>query len=94
LCGRAEQEQGAARAEDREVYRVVLQHVRRYREKLAYEGETPLNEEGDRTTNALERWWRQAKRNCRVRHGRAELVRDMRVLRATAFLVGNLAIKE
>jgi hypothetical protein len=95
LCGRWEQaRQSSGRADEQEIYGIVLAHVRRYEGKLAYEGDRPLNKEGDRTTNALEAWWRQTKRRCRQRHGRAELVRDMRVLPATALLVGDLAIKE
>jgi hypothetical protein len=86
--------QASSQREEQQIYTIVVQHLRRYQGKLAYEGDDPLNEEGDRTTNALEQWWRQSKRRCRVRHGRANLVRDMRVLPATALLVGNLAIEE
>jgi hypothetical protein len=85
---------GSRQGEERRMYTIALEHVQRYQGKLVYEGETLLNEQGDRTTNMLERWWRQTKRRCRQRHGRTELVRDMRVLPATALLVGNLAIKE
>jgi hypothetical protein len=95
LCSKWEQaRQASGRAEEQEIYRIVVEHVRRYEGKLTYEGDGPLNEEEDRTTNALEQWWRQTKRVCRVRHGRANLVRDMRVLPATALLVGNLRIEE
>ena len=86
--------QASSQREEQQIYAIVLAHVRRYEGKLAYEGDSPLNEEGDRTTNALEQRWRQTKRCCRVRHGRAKLVRDRRVLPATALLVGNLAIEE
>jgi hypothetical protein len=95
LCVKWERaRQSSSRAEEQEIYGIVVEHVRRYEGKLTYEGDSPLAEEGDRTTNALEQWWRQTKRRCRVRHGRANLVRDMRVLPATALLVGNLTIEE
>jgi hypothetical protein len=94
LCGKWREESGRCGREEREMYEIVLTHVERYEGKLFYDGLEKLNEEGDRTTNELEREWRKAKRRCRGRHGRAELKKDMQVMPAEALLVGNLEIPE
>jgi hypothetical protein len=79
---------------EKQLYEIVLSHLERYEGKLLYEGTEELNEQSDRTTNALERTWRENKRRCRGRHGRAQVKKDMQVMPAEAMLVGNLAIPE
>jgi hypothetical protein len=58
--------------QEKELYAIVLKHVEKYEGKRFYEGTDKLNEEAERTTNDRERGWRQAKRRCRRRHGRAD----------------------
>jgi hypothetical protein len=89
---REQKEQSAA--QEKQLYEVVLSHVERYEGKLFYEGTAKLNEEGDRTTNELERFWRKEKRRCRRRRGNSELKKQMTVLPADALLVGNLEVAE
>jgi hypothetical protein len=79
---------------EKQLYEIALEHVERYEEKLFYRGEEKLNEEGDRTTNELQRRWRKAKRRCRRHHGNAELKKELQVLPAEALLVGNLEVPE
>src|SRR6202042_3326235 len=88
------QETESCPAREKQLYEVVLTHVDRYEGKLFYEAAEQLNEQSDRTTNDLERTWRETKRRCRGRHGRAQVKKDMQVLPAEALLVGNLAIPE
>jgi hypothetical protein len=94
LCVRWREAGERSGLEEKKMYEIVLTHVERYEDKLFYEGAEKLNEEEARTTNALERGWRKAKRRCRCRHGRAELKKDMQCLPAEALLVGNLEIPE
>jgi hypothetical protein len=94
LCEKWREEKDQCGKKEKEMYEIVLTHVERYEGKLFYTGAEKLNEEGDRTTNELEREWRKSKRRCRVRHGRAELKREMQVLPAEALLVGNLEVPE
>jgi hypothetical protein len=94
LCALWREEGERGGDQEKEMYEIVLWHVEKYEDKLFYEGSEQLNEEEDRTTNALERGWRKAKRRCRSRHGRAELKKDMQALPAEALLVGNLEIPE
>jgi hypothetical protein len=94
LCERWQKEKESRPAREKQLYEVVLSHLERYQGKLFYEGTEQLNEQSDRTTNDLERTWRDNKRRCRARHGRAKVKKDMQVLPAEAMLVGNLAIPE
>lgn len=94
LCTRWREEGEQSGGQEKEMYAIVLTHVEKYEGKLFYEGSEKLNEEDDRTTNELERGWRQVKRRCRSRHGRAKLKKDMQALPAEALLVGNLEIAE
>jgi hypothetical protein len=94
LCDKWRGERERGERQDKQLYEIVLDHVERYEGKLFYEGTEKLNEEGDRTTNELERNWRKVKRRCRSRHGRAEVKKDMQVLPAEALLVGNLEVPE
>jgi hypothetical protein len=94
LCERWRQEKEGTEPREKQLYEIVLTHVERYRGKLFYEGSEKLNEEGDRTTNELERRWRQVKRRCRRHHGNGELKKEMQALPAEALLVGNLEIPE
>jgi hypothetical protein len=89
---REQQEQSAGR--EKELYEIVLSHVERYEGKLFYGGAAKLNEEGERTTNELERSWRKVKRRCRRHHGNAELKQEMAVLPAEALLLENLEVPE
>jgi hypothetical protein len=93
-CAQWREESERGGQQEKEMYEIVLTHVEKYEGKLFYEGTDKLNEEADRTTNELERGWRQAKRRCHRRHGRAELRKDMQALPAEALLVGNLEIAE
>ncbi len=94
LCEKWCGEMARSGKEEKLMYEIVVSHVERYQGKLFYAGSEKLNEEGDRTTNELERQWRQAKRRCRLRHGRAGVKKDLQVLPAEALLVGNLEVPE
>lgn len=94
LCAQWWEQSERGGPQEKRLYEIVRKHVEKYEDKLFYEGTDKLNEEGDRTTNELERGWRQAKRRCRRRHGRAELKKDMQALPAEALLVGNLVTAE
>src|SRR5258708_6093208 len=73
------------------VYRALKKHA--YFSSINYNARyytlatTPLFAE-----DGLERTWRENKRRCRGRHGRAQVKKDMQALPAEAMLVGNLAI--
>ncbi len=88
------QAKDSSQEEDKRLYEIVLRHVEKYEGKLCYDGVARLNEEGDRTTNSLERHWRKVKRRCRRHHGNAELKKEMQVLPAEALLVANLEVAE
>lgn len=94
LCEKCRQEMERRPPREKHLYEIVLSHMERYEGKLLYEGAEELNERFDRTTNDLERTWRENKRRCRGRHGRAQVKKDMQVMPAEAMLVGNLAIPE
>ena len=94
LCEKWQHEMYSCPQREKQLYEIVLSHVQRYEGKLCYEGAEQLNTESDRTTNDLERTWRDNKRRCRGRHGRRQLKKDMQVMAAEAMLVGNLAIPE
>jgi hypothetical protein len=94
LCDKWREEKDQSETEDKRPYEIVLTHVARYENKLFYEGTEKLNEEGDRTTNELEREWRNFKRSCRRRHGRGKLKEEMRTMPAEVVLVENLKIPE
>ena len=94
LCEKWREEKDTWGEKEKQMVEIVLCHVERYADKLFYAGAEKLNEEGDRTTNELERHWRKTKRRCRVRHGRAALKKDMQVMPAEAMLVANMEIPE
>jgi hypothetical protein len=94
LCQKWLKEREGCPAREKQLYEIGLSHLQRYEGKLFYEGVEQLNEQSDRTTNGLERTWRQNKRKCRTRHGRSAVRKDMEVMPAEAMLVGNLAIPE
>jgi len=94
LCEKWRHEMESCEPHEKQLYEIVLAHVERYEGKLLYEGAEKLNERSDRTTNDLERTWRENKRRCRGRHGRAQVKKDMQVMPAETMLVGNLAIPE
>jgi hypothetical protein len=94
LCEKWRQETQRCGTRKKQLYEVVLSHLERYEGKLFYAGAEELNEQSDRTTNDLERTWRENKRRCRRRHGRAQVKKDMQGMPAEAMLVGNLAIPE
>jgi hypothetical protein len=94
LAEKWRQEMPRCATREKQLYEIVLSHLERYEGKLLYEGAEELNEQSDRTTNALERTWRENKRRCRGRHGRAQVKKDMQAMPAEAMLVGNLAIPE
>lgn len=94
LCERWQKEKESCPTREKPLYEVVLSHLERYEGKLFDEGTEGLNEQSDRTTNELERTWRENKRRCRGRHGRAKVKKEMQVMPAEAMLVGNLAIPE
>jgi hypothetical protein len=94
LCEKWRGEQERSGPKEKQMYDIVVTHVEKYEGKLFYEGSEKLNEEGDRTTNELEREWRKVKRRCRRHHGNAALKKEMQVLPAEALLVGNLEVPE
>jgi hypothetical protein len=94
MCNKWREEKEQVGEKEKWLYEIVLTHVARYEGKLFYEGTEKLNEEGDRTTNELEREWRKFKRRCRRRHGHGELKKDMQAMPAEALLVENLEIPE
>ena len=94
LCEKWRKEAEGCPEREKELYEVVLSHLQRYEGKLFYQAAEGLNEQSDRTTNDLERTWRENKRRCRGRHGRAKVKKDMQAMPAEAMLVGNLAIAE
>lgn len=94
VCQRWRQEKDTCPPREKQLYEIALAHVGRYEGKLFYDGAEELNEGSDRTTNDLERTWRGNKRRCRVRHGRAQVKKDLQVMPAEAMLVGNLEIHE
>jgi hypothetical protein len=94
LCQEWRQAKDSSAEAEKQLYEIVLGHVERYEDKLCYGGSQRLNEEGDRTTNELERHWRKVKRRCRRHHGNAELKKEMQVLPADALLVANLEVEE
>jgi hypothetical protein len=94
LCQKWRQEAQGCPPRERQLYEIVLSHIGRYEGKLLYEGAERLNEGSDRTTNDLERTWRENKRRCRGRHGRAGVKKDMQVMPAEAMLLGNLEVPE
>lgn len=88
------QEAAGSPPRERQLYEIVLSHLQRYEGKLLDAGVEELNEQSDRTTNALERTWRENKRRCRRRHGRCGVKKDMQAMPAEALLVGNLEVAE
>jgi hypothetical protein len=68
-------------------YRIVWEHLERYREQLFASPDDPCRE---RTTNSLEGWWGTSKRSSRQRHGRKKLTREFRSLPAEFMLTSNL----
>jgi hypothetical protein len=79
------QRQEATTVWTRRQNQVVIDHVKRYWDRLFAE-----EEGGERTTNALEGSWRARKRKCRKRHGREKRTRDLQSLPAEFMLVANL----
>ena len=94
LCAKWRLEQARSGPPEKQLDDIVVSHVEKYQDKLFYEGSEKLNEEGDRTTNGLEREWRKVKRRCRRHHGNAALTKEMQVLPAEALLVENLEVAE
>lgn len=76
----------------KKLYDIVNKHIIKYKDKLFCNGMENLNKSGDRTTNDLERTWRDEKRGLRERTGRKSLRQEMESLPAEAMLVRNLEI--
>ena len=94
LCNKWREEKEHSEKEEKRLYEIALTHVARYETKLFDEGTEKLNEEGDRTTNELEREWRNFKRRCRRRNGHGKIKKEMQTMLAETLLVENLAIPE
>lgn len=75
---------------DRALAKTVLVHLDKYWPHLVPDTSPAEGEHWTRTTNQLERQWRDAKRRRRKTHGRGKLVRDFQALPDEYMLVTNL----